>query len=318
MDYLGFDIGGTKSAVLLGDENGSIFFREAIPTGDPARTLNALMEIAGSFGGSPAAAGISCGGPLDEKRGVILSPPNLPGWDDIHITDIIAERFSVPVKLYNDANACALAEWKFGAGIGSENMVFFTFGTGLGAGLILNGALYSGANGNAGEAGHWRLADIGPVGYGKSGSFEGFCSGGGLKQLGQIFARELLQQGKAPAFCPDFASLDSVTARSLAEAAHSGDETAREVFSRCGEMLGRGLSYVIDFINPDTIVIGSVFERAEDLIRPSMQKVLEKECLPQALRAVKIVPAALGDSIGDKAALIAAVFAEKENDGGNH
>lgn len=312
MDYLGFDIGGTKSAVLLGNENGDILFREAIPTGEPDQTIRSLMNIADKFGGSPVAAGVSCGGPLDEKKGIILSPPNLPGWDEIHIVEIISKHFSLPVKLYNDANACALAEWKFGAGVGSENMVFFTFGTGLGAGLILNGALYSGSNGNAGEAGHWRIAEIGPVGYGKAGSFEGFCSGGGLKQLGQIYARELLQQGKAPAFCPDFESLDSISARSIAEAAHSGDAVAREVYTCCGEMLGRGLAYVIDFLNPDTIVIGSVFERAEDLIRPSMQRVLEKECLPQSLEAVRIVPAALGDSIGDKAALIAAVFASKE------
>ncbi|MDO5445742.1 MAG: ROK family protein [Eubacteriales bacterium] len=317
MNYLGFDIGGTKSAVLLGNENGEILFREAISTGDPVQTLDTLMNIAGNFGGDPVSAGISCGGPLDEKKGVILSPPNLPGWDDIHVVDIISKHFSVPAKLYNDANACALAEWKFGAGRGSENMVFFTFGTGLGAGLILNGALYSGSNGNAGEAGHWRLANIGPVGYGKAGSFEGFCSGGGIKQLGQIYARELLQQGKAPVFCPDFESLDSISARSIAEAAYAGDPVAREIYSRCGEMLGRGLAYVIDFLNPDTVVIGSVFERAEDLLRPSMEKILEKECLPQALNAVKIVPAALGDSIGDKAALIAAVFAAKENHDGN-
>lgn len=309
MDLLGFDIGGTKCAALLGNEKGDVFFRKAIPTSSPEKTVDLLLEMARSFGGSPVAAGVSCGGPLDEKNGIILSPPNLPGWDEIHITDILSERLSMPVRLYNDANACALAEWKLGAGIGSENMIFFTFGTGFGAGLILNGRLYSGANGNAGEVGHWRLFETGPVGYGKTGSFEGFCSGGGLKQLARTYALEMIQKGTPPGFCPNLDALDGLSAKSVAEAAHAGDPVAAEVYRKCGEMLGKGLALVVDLLNPDTIVIGSVFERAEDLLRPSMEAVLRKECLPQILEAVRIVPAALGDSIGDKAALIAAAFA---------
>lgn len=312
MNYLGFDIGGTKCAVILGNEEGDVLFRQAIPTGAPKDTLEQLLAIAEGLDAGPVSAGISCGGPLDEKRGLILSPPNLPGWDEIPVAKIVSERLGIPARLYNDANACALAEWQFGAGKGSENMLFFTFGTGFGAGLIINGRLYSGANGNAGEVGHWRLAGIGPVGYGKSGSFEGFCSGGGLKQLAQIYARELLQKGQRTMYCPDYASLDMISAKTVAEAAHAGDPTAIEVYRYCGEMLGKGLALVIDLINPDTIVIGSVYERSEDLLRPAMQEVLEKECLPQCLSAVRIVPAALGDSIGDKAALIAAVFAAED------
>ena len=309
MNLLGFDIGGTKSAVILGNEKGEVLQRKAVVTGKPETTLDDLFAAAEEFGENPVAAGVSCGGPLSEAEGVILSPPNLPGWDSVNIVWAIEERFHIPAKLYNDANACALAEWRFGAGSGAENMIFLTFGTGLGAGIILNGRLYSGTNGNAGELGHWRLSKYGPVGYGKEGSFEGFCSGGGIKQLGQNAARVLIQQGRAPDWCPDTDSLESISAKSLAEAAKAGDAAATEVYRVCGEMLGEGLAGVIDLLNPDTIVIGSVFQRAEELIRPSMQTVLERECLPKSLECVKIVPAALGDSIGDKAALIAAVMA---------
>src|SRR5690606_15592063 len=140
-----------------------------------------------------AAIGISCGGPLDSRRGVILSPPNLPGWDRIPVVEVFQQAFKVPVALQNDANAGALAEWLWGAGRGSHNMIFLTFGTGMGAGLILNGQLYSGTNDLAGEVGHIRLAPDGPVGYGKAGSFEGFCSGGGIKQLATDRAKMALK-----------------------------------------------------------------------------------------------------------------------------
>ena len=249
------------------------------------------------------AIGISCGGPLNTLTGEILSPPNLPGWDHVKAVDFFKERYHCPVILQNDANACALAEWRYGAGKGCENMAFFTFGTGLGAGLILNGRLYDGACGMAGEAGHMRLADHGPVGYGKAGSFEGFCSGGGLKQLGQTYAKEKLQMGKTASFCQSLDELESITAKKLAECAKAGHEDALEIFDLCGEKLGRGLSIIIDLLNPDRIVLGSIFTRCEDLLRPSMEKILQRETLTLSRETCKILPAALGEQIGDYAAL---------------
>ena len=141
----------------------------------------------------------------------------MPDWDNIPIVEIIKNHFGCPVHLQNDANACAVAEWKFGAGRGKNNVVFLTFGTGLGAGLILDGKLYRGASNMAGEAGHIRLASFGPVGYGKAGSFEGFCSGGGIAQLGRMYAQEKLQMGKRVSFCGSISELDSITAKSIAE-----------------------------------------------------------------------------------------------------
>ncbi len=304
--YLGIDIGGTKCAVVLGNEKGEILKKVRFETMDKDSTIEKLIDISRDMGDFQA-IGISCGGPLDSKRGVIMSPPNLVGWDNVTICEILGNEFSVPVYLCNDANACALAEWKFGAGKGSRNMIFLTFGTGLGAGLILDGKLYSGTNDMAGEAGHVRLESFGPVGYGKKGSFEGFCSGGGIAQLGRIFALEKLQRGEKVGFCKDLSELDSITAKSVAESALEGDETAIKVYEACGRQLGRGLSILVDILNPEKIVIGSVFQRSESLLRPYMEQTLEEECLSLSLKVCEILPAELGDSLGDLAALSVAV-----------
>lgn len=307
--WTGIDIGGTKCAVVLGDAEG-VKQKLRFETTTCAETLNRIFAAVESLGVGER-IGISCGGPLDSKKGLILSPPNLPGWDNVPIVKMLEERFGVPTYLCNDANACALAEWKYGAGKGTENMIFLTFGTGMGAGIIANGRLLNGACGAAGEVGHIRLAENGPVGFGKRGSFEGFCSGGGLAQIGRTLALEKLQNGEKTAFCASHAELGGVTAKSLAEAAFAGDQTAVEAYQLCGEYLGRGLSLLVDIINPEVIVIGSVFARAEALLRPSMERVMKNECLIPSFEACRVVPAALGESIGDLAAL--AVAMEGEN-----
>ena len=311
MNYLGFDIGGTKSAVLFGTDSGEILWRKQIQTTTPKETLESLFQLAKESGYHACAAGVSCGGPLDEKKGLILSPPNLPGWDEIPITNMIEEAFQIPAYLCNDANACALAEWRFGAGKGTRNMIFCTFGTGMGAGLILDGRLYSGTNGNAGEIGHVRMEKEGPMGFGKKGSFEGFVSGGGLAQLGKIIAKDCLENQKQCAFCKQESELDSITAKSIAEAAFAGDEAAKEVYRICGTYLGRGLSIMIDLFNPECIVLGSVFARSGELMIPAMQTELEAESLSEALRVVGIVPAGLGEQIGDYAAIVIAMEGER-------
>ncbi|MBR5232850.1 MAG: ROK family protein [Clostridia bacterium] len=301
MNILGIDIGGTKCAVVWGNENGEIIKKEKFATTDCNSTIAKLLEIAKTDLNFEA-IGISCGGPLDSEKGIIKSPPNLPGWDNIEIVNILKTEFGVPVFLKNDADACALAEWKYGAGKGTQHMLFLTFGTGLGAGLILGGRLYSGACDMAGEVGHIRLSDFGPVGYGKAGSFEGFCSGGGIAQLGTTVAKENSQLGHPVNFADR-----EITAKSIADAAKNGDEAALSVYNLCGKMLGKGLSILIDILNPEMIVLGSIFQRSEDLLREEMEKVIEKETLALSRAACKIVPAQLGDSLGDVAALCVAV-----------
>ena len=291
MYLLGFDIGGTKCAVITAQwEAGNIRLlkKEKCETDlsiTPRQMLAKLICLAeGILERTPDQIGISCGGPLDPEKGVIQGPPNLPGWDDVPIVDILQDHFGVAAHLQNDANACAVAEWKFGAGRGTKNMIFLTFGTGLGAGLILNGKLYAGTNGNAGEVGHIRLAPDGPVGFGKAGSFEGFCSGGGLAQLGGASALE------------------------LAERANQGDKESLAVWQRCGEKLGMGLSILIDILNPEKIVIGSIYARQEKRLWEHAKKVIDTEALGISAACCQIVPAALGEQIGDYAAIATALL----------
>ena len=315
LKILGFDIGGTKCAVITaewGVNNIKILNKEKCPTDrnlTPVQMIDKLIAMAdGILEGKPDAIGISCGGPLDSKKGVIMSPPNLPGWDNVEIVKQIEEHYGVPTKLQNDANACAVAEWKFGAGRGCNNVVFMTFGTGLGAGLILDGKLYSGTNDNAGEVGHIRLDNFGPIGFGKSGSFEGFCSGGGIAQLGYIKALEMAQMGEYPRYFKKGYTQSDVTAKTIADAADSGDETAIEVYKICGEYLGKGLSIIIDILNPEVVVIGSIFARSHNLLWESAKKVIDNEALKLSADCCKVVPAELGEQIGDYAAIATALL----------
>jgi glucokinase len=320
-NILGIDIGGTKCAIILGcvtaKDKPVIRDKVVFPTEVSKgvnHTLNLIDEHIGRIlaqNKQPLSEmtgfGISCGGPLDSKRGLILAPPNLIGWDNIDIVARLEQKWGVKTRLQNDANAGALAEWRFGAGVGCQNMIFLTFGTGMGAGLILNGRLYCGTNDLAGEIGHVRLAEFGPVGYGKTGSFEGFCSGGGLAQLAKTKVLEKLQRGEPVSFCAGVDQLGSLTAKTVAEAAQNGDVLAVEIFRICGVFLGRGLAILIDLLNPERIVIGSVFARNQELLCTAMYEVLGQESLAAAQRVCRIVPAELGEVIGDYAALATAM-----------
>ncbi|MDY4199616.1 MAG: ROK family protein [Candidatus Fimadaptatus sp.] len=285
----GLDIGGTKCALVIGDRTGEVLARWQVATADYGadwqRLINDLLKNAEGIYTRPLAAGVSCGGPLSSARGVIMSPPNLPGWDDVHIVEWLQNRLSVPAFLQNDANACALAEWQFGAGRGCKNMVFLTFGTGMGAGLILDGRLYAGTNDMAGEVGHVRLEPDGPEGYGKRGSFEGFCSGGGIRQLAQM------ELGK------------DLSCKQLCELADAGDADARHVLEKSADYLGRALAVLIDILNPERIVIGSIYARAERHFKDGALSAIRREALSLSSGVCEIVPAGLGDSIGDIAAL---------------
>ena len=288
--YIGIDIGGTKCAVVR-CRGRNIEKKLRFETTSPDETLGRIMDAAGELMTKEVEAiGVSCGGPLDSQKGIIQSPPNLPGWDEIHITDMLKEKFGVGAYLCNDADACALAEWRYGAGEGTRSMIFLTFGTGLGAGLILDGRLYSGACGMAGEIGHVSLYEPTPdahIGYNKRGAVEGYCSGGGIAQYGKGSARE------------------------LGIRAESGDPEAIAVYRRVGEDLGKTAAILVDILNPEAIVIGSIYARSREFIEPSMNETLERLALPQSVRACRILPAALGESIGDIAALSVAEMGGK-------
>lgn len=315
MMILGFDIGGTKSAVLLAKENNDcieFLDRVEIKTiGSWQSVIDKLIDEgskmldSNSVGKTEYKIGISCGGPLNGEKGLIQSPPNLPGWDDVPIVEYIYDRLGVKPKLQNDADACALAEWKYGAGRGYKDLIFLTFGTGLGAGLILNGRLYTGSTNMAGEVGHIRLEENGPIGYGKEGSFEGFCSGGGIAQLGKVKARELEKENIKASFIKT--TIDEITTKDIAMSAKDGNEDAIEVFQTSGKYFGRGLSILIDILNPELIIAGSIYARSGELLDEYMYKEIIKESLELSRKAVKIVPAKLGEQIGDYGAIVTAL-----------
>lgn len=312
--YLGMDIGGTKCAVVLSEKNAAgikdkIRFETRAERGygeiiaELISSARKILERNGVDAGDVLACGVSCGGPLDSDRGIIMSPPNLSDWDNVPLADMIKDALGIPCKVRNDADACALAEWQFGAGRGTKNMIFLTFGTGMGAGFILDGRLYSGSCGTAGEVGHIRLDSDGPAAYGKAGSFEGFCSGAGIAVMG----KKMLSIYNGQTIIPR----DNVTAKTIADAAVNGDKLANAIYRRCGEKLGLGISILIDILNPERIVIGSIFQRSGFLLVDAMNETIKKEALAIPAQNCEIVPAMLGDDIGDFAAIgVAKDFAE--------
>jgi glucokinase len=304
MTIIGVDIGGTKCALSVPEGTDKVREVARFNTTDVHSTLDRIYADIRRLGPTPDVVfGVSCGGPLDSKQGLILSPPNLPGWDRIAICDELVKRFGGRAFLMNDANACALAEWQFGAGRGCQSMMFLTMGTGMGAGLILDGRLYEGASGNAGEVGHVRLSADGPVGFNKAGSFEGWCSGGGIAQIAKrrvpAFGGQSLLQNLAPA---------ELTARAVGEAAAAGDALALSIWGEVGEKLGEALAIFIDLVNPERVVIGSIYQRCAKFIAPAMKAVINREALPDSARDCEVRPAELGDEIGSYAAVAIARY----------
>jgi len=326
--YIGIDIGGTKCSVILGhtdeinsnDKSINIMEKISFPTevkkgpnysiGKITDAITSVMKLHNLTSSDIESLGISCGGPLDSKNGIIKSPPNLYGWDNIEIVKHIENKFKIKSSLQNDANACALAEWRFGAARGYKNAIFLTCGTGFGAGLILDGKLYSGSTDMAGEIGHVRAERNGPVGYGKAGSFEGFCSGGGIAQIAKTMVLEKLQMGEDVSFCKSIDNMDQIDTKIVAKAAAEGDALAMKIYRESGKYLGKALSFFIDVLNPEIIVIGSIFARNHDLLWPSAKEEIYSETLSYTRNACKVVPAALGENLGDIAALAVAAYKE--------
>jgi glucokinase len=253
---------------------------------------NAIQE-----GRDPVAISVSIGGPLRIDEGFLINPPHLPGWENTPLKARLAEAFpALPVFVEHDGNAGALAEFHFGVGRSRahlRHLIFLTFGTGLGAGFIVNGQILRGASDTAGEVGHWRLADDGPLGFGKRGSWESFASGAGLVQLAaQMFpARWTAQSPIAP----------------LVSAMIENDADALRVAEAAGKWMGRGLALLIDALNPQIIVFGSLGVVLGERIFAPARRVIAAEALPEAAAACELLPSVLGKQIGDVAALMAAL-----------
>ena len=295
---VGLDVGGTKTAVVRGSLTGAILWRKQIAT-LPERGFAATFDdltgtVREAVGAGPErviALSVSIGGPLDVLQGIIKGPPNLPGWVHIPLKRLLQEEFRLPTYVEHDGNAGALAEFLFGAGRGCRNIVFLTMGTGFGAGLILDGKLYRGTSDVAGEVGHIRIADDGPACYGKRGSLEGYASGTGIALLASEMYPHLWK---------------STSVIQLHRAYRQGSPEAAAVFSRAALFLGRGLAILADILNPERIILGGLGMRMTDALLQPALKVFTEEALREATRVCTVVPAALGESIGDLAALCAA------------
>jgi glucokinase len=301
--FLCIDIGGTKTAVSIMSEADGILAKERFLTqGDlgPERGVGEMIETARSLlsGRDVQSVGVAVGAMFDPRTGCFGAAPHLPSWAGFPIVETLQNALSLPIAADNDANACALAEWRFGAGQGSDHMAFLTFGTGLGAGLILNRRIYHGASALAGEIGATRVASEGPPVRGKPGCLEGFASGAGIAGLVKL---------RLPTYVGQSCLRISATAEDVAHAAVDGDAFALAIMSEAGDHLGRGLAILLDLLNLEVIVIGSIFVRCESLLRPTMEAALRQDAMPTTLAACRILPAALGEEIGDYAGLALAL-----------
>ncbi len=259
--------------------------------------INRTIQSSKDSGRQPAAISVSIGGPLKIKKGYLINPPHLTGWHNLNLKKILRKHFpNLPVFIEHDGNAGALAEFYFGVGKGEKNLqhlIFLTFGTGCGAGLIVNGQIVHGATDTAGEIGHFRLADNGPVGFGKAGSWEGFASGRGLVLLAsEMFPNRWNEK---------------TAIRELVTKMLNDDKDALVVAAAAGKWLGRGIALLIDAFNPQIIVLGSLAVVLGDRVLKPAKKIIQKEAIPQAVLACQMLPSVFGERIGDIASLMAAL-----------
>ncbi len=312
--WIGVDIGGTKTAIALSERLPNISERVQFatwPLKGPDRALDLIVKgvrvVLRRRRLSTSAirgVGISCGGPLDRVRGIIQSPLNLATWADVPVKAILEGKFGARCNVENDANAGAVAEHRYGAGLGCNNMVFLTMGTGLGAGIIVDGKLYHGTDDLAGEIGHLRLTRGGPIGHNKRGSAEGWASGGGMAQVATRAVADARKRGRRTTL---MAHRGTLTARDVCAAAARGDAVAMRIVRTTAERLGQVLTIVVDILNPQRIVIGGLAMRTGDMILGPAREMLASEALPASARSCQVMPAALGERIGDVAALCVAM-----------
>jgi glucokinase len=312
--FLGFDIGGTKIGLSVGQADGRLIATDRVaiePDARPEALLDAALARIDRTG--VTAIGCSCAGPMSGAEGRFLDPPNLPRWHGFELRKFLEGRTGLPVAMGNDANASVLAEVWWGAAQGARTAVFLTMSTGMGAGLFVDGNLFEGGDELAGEIGHIRLDPDGPVGFGKRGSVEGYLSGPGLVQLAQAEALAALQVGEATGLLDAGRVRPDLTAEALCALAALGDAAALRAVGRSADALGRLLALLTDLLNPDVFVLGTIGAAWPDLFIPRARAVLEREGLQRAVRRARIVPSNLGERRGHLAALAVAVRAARRS-----
>jgi glucokinase len=312
---LGIDIGGTKTVVVLARANGDILAESRLEdwaSGSWEKDVETLekhskvlMRGSGIPEGAVHAIGLCAPGPLDPVKGIVIDAPNVPGWKNVPLVETLFNAFGVQVLLENDANAAALAEWRFGAGQGARSLIYLTMSTGCGGGLIFEGRLYRGATFQAGEIGHIPVAPGGRLCHcGMRGCLEAYVGGAAIADR----IREDVQAGKAEAIL-ELAEddPDRISARLWVEALRAGDPYAMAVREDFLEHLVQGLAILTMALDPDTIVLGTILRENPDLFLEDLRERVKANVWP-SMGHVRIEPAQLGSRLPAYAALCVAAL----------
>ena len=298
------DLGGTSIRVAAVDFNGKVIKRTSTPTraeeGVNAvidRVVDRVFQTVGSDG-LQAARAVSMGvpGPYDPRTGVVIEPPNLPGWNHVPIRDIMHSRLGVPVFVGNDANVAALGEHRFGAGIGVDHMIYITVSTGIGGGIISEGRLLLGAEGGAGEVGHMSIDMHGPpCSCGNVGCLEALASGTAIARV----AKARLRAGEPSSLHATVrGKIENVTAEIVVREARGGDAMASEIIRNAAIALGVGVVNLAHLFDPNVIVIGGGVSNAGPLLFQPIREIVDQRAMRIVRRHLQIVPAALGGDVG--------------------
>lgn len=303
---IGIDVGGTNVKIALVDGEGKIIYSNSVPTyaqmgyeytvNNIKQAIRDLMKETNTDAKEIEGIGFDFPGQVDYKTGVVKLAPNIPGWINVPIAQMIEEEFNIPTRIDNDVRCAALGELKFGAGKGCENFVCITVGTGIGSGLVINGQLVRGAANAAGEIGHIKLQmNGGPIcGCGDTGCLEAFASGPSIVAM----AQEYLKGGKSTKFREMAGADGEITPYIVAKAAEAGDPVAKRIFEIIGTYIGMGLVSVINLLNPEKVIIGGGVAAAGDLLLDPIRKTIKERAMVVAGNSVEIVPAELGNSAG--------------------
>lgn len=302
---IGIDVGGTNVKIALVDGEGKIIYSNSVPTyaqmgyeytvNNIKQAIRDLVKETNTEAKDIQGIGFDFPGQVDCKTGVVKLAPNIPGWVNVPIAQMIEEEFHIPTRIDNDVRCAALGELKFGAGRGCENFVCITVGTGIGSGLVINGKVVRGAANAAGELGHIKLQmEDGPLcGCGDSGCLEAFASGPSIVAM----AQEYLKGGKSAKF-RELAGDGEITPYIVAKAAEAGDPVAKRIFEKMGYYIGMGLTSVINLLNPEKIIIGGGVAECGDLLLDPIRRTINDRAMKVQRESVEIVPAELGNSAG--------------------